>query len=51
MVCAFCGSTESNVKTCSVVIDTGLVRVPVCPVDETNLEDPSMINLIEKVLV
>lgn len=51
MKCALCGSIESNVKLTTVVIEAGVVRVPVCPVDEVILEDASMITLIEKVTV
>lgn len=34
MRCAFCGSSESNVKSTNVLAATnGLIKVPTCPVD------------------
>lgn len=33
MVCAFCGSGESNIAQKSVLAEGGLVKMPVCPVD------------------
>lgn len=46
MVCAFCGSTESNVKMRVATVDCGVIKLSVCPVDETNLEDTSMMTFI-----
>lgn len=39
MRCAFCGSDQSNVKMSSALAEGGLVKMPVCPVDETYLSD------------
>lgn len=39
MKCAFCGSGESNVKTRLANAEGGLVKLPVCPVDETFIDD------------
>lgn len=40
MRCAFCGSGEDNVKTRMANAEVGgLVKLPVCPVDETYIDD------------
>lgn len=39
MKCAFCGSGESNVSQKSVLAEGGLVKMPVCPVDEIFAEE------------
>lgn len=40
MQCAFCGSVEDNVKMRMANMDEGgLIKLPVCPVDEMAVED------------